>query len=116
MTALASTPLPATAQPVTAAMLPKGAQGVLYVSISGYATLIQRIAMEAMKGNGLQPQGPELNLPQFPKSPPLGIAVNASTAEIEVDLAVPPALVTAVGDYVNSMQNMFMQRQLPPAP
>ena len=67
------------------------------------------------------PWGAEaFSLPQFPKCPPLGIAVKATPAELHAEIAVPAPLIQAVGEYVKEMQKMIFNRAMeqnhPPAP
>ncbi len=100
---------------IVKAMLPTGAQGVVYVSIRGYATLVQRILFGTLRQDGLIPA--EFNFPRFPKSPPVGIAVKALNAEVQIHVAVPADLLKACGEYVQALQGMMMNRApQPPAP
>ncbi len=102
---------------VTAAMLPADSQWVVYVSPRGYAQLMQRAMVAAMK-NSPMPEG--FSLPQFHKSPPAGFALKAMPAELHAEIAVPAELIKAGGEYVQDMQKMFMNRAMeqnqPPAP
>jgi hypothetical protein len=102
---------------VTAAMLPEKSQWVAYVSFRGYSQLIVRFMAAALKTT---PGAEGFQLPVFPKSPPLGLAVKATSDELHVEIAVPPALVQATGDYMREMQAMILNRMMeqnhPPAP
>jgi hypothetical protein len=105
---------------VTAAMLPADAQWVLYISPRGYMQMTQRIMAVAMKN---APNGGEgFTIPDFAKSPPIGIAIKAAPAELAAEVAVPAPLIVAVGDYAKEMQKAMMrmmQQQNPgmaPAP
>jgi len=102
---------------VTAAMLPEKSQWVAYVSFRGYSQLIVRFMAAALKTT---PGAEGFQLPVFPKSPPLGLAVKATSDELHVEIAVPPALVQATGDYMKEMQAMILNRMMeqnhPPAP
>ena len=71
--------LPRTADvAVTAAMLPPNAQWVAYVSLRGYVQMIQRFMAAALKDS---PQA-EITLPDFAKSPPIGLAFQATPTEL----------------------------------
>jgi hypothetical protein len=102
---------------VTAAMLPAGSQWVAHLSPRGYMQLTQRLLTATLKGT---PGAEAFSLPQFPKCPPLGIAVKATPAELHAEIAVPAPLIQAVGEYVKEMQKMIFNRAMeqnhPPAP
>ena len=102
---------------VTAAMLPAHPQWVAYLSLRGYSQLTQRLTAAALQGN---PGAEGLTMPQFSKCPPIGFAVKAEPAELHAEIAVPSELVRAVGEFVQEMQKMMMNRMLeqnqPPAP
>jgi hypothetical protein len=104
---------------VTEAMLPADAQWVMYISPRGYMQMTQRIMAVAMKS---VPGGEAFTMPDFAKSPPVGISVKVARAELEADIAVPAAIIEAAGNYVKEMQKMIMNRMqqqnpgAPPAP
>jgi hypothetical protein len=102
---------------LAAAMLPADAQWVLYISPRGYMQMTQRLMSGMMKN---VPGGEEFTLPQFPKSPPIGIAIKATPAELEAQIAVPAPLIEATAEYVKEMQKamvrMMQQQGQPPAP
>jgi hypothetical protein len=92
---------------VTAAMLPTHAQWVAYLSPNGYMQLTLRIMTATMKNF---PQAMAFTLPQFPKSPPIGFAVQAAPTEVQAQIAVPAPLVEAFGQYIKDEQKMIMER------
>ena len=94
---------------VTAAMLSAHPQWVAYISPRGYVQLTQRLMTAAMQG---RPEAEGFSLPSFPKSPPIGFAVQAEPAELHAEIAVPSSLVHATGEYVKEMQTMFMNRAM----
>jgi hypothetical protein len=98
---------------ITAAMLPPQSQWVAYVSPRGYVQLTQRMMTAMMKNS---PVGERFSLPQFPKSPPVGFAIKATPTEVQAEIAVPPALIQAGGDYVKDMQKAFLEQNETPAP
>jgi hypothetical protein len=102
---------------VTAAMLPAHPQWVAYLSLRGYSQLTQRLTAAALQGN---PGAEGLTMPQFSKCPPIGFAVKAEPAELHAEIAVPSSVVRAVGEYVQEMQKMIMNRAMqqnqPPVP
>jgi hypothetical protein len=92
---------------VTAAMLPSDAQWVAYLSPRGYVHIMQQIMSAAMQN---QPAGMEFSVPDFPRCPPVGVAVKATPSGLDAELAVPSSVVKAMGDYVKEMQAQMMRR------
>jgi hypothetical protein len=91
----------------TAAMLPAGAQWVVYFSPRGLTQMSQRItAIEMKKYPGYE----DYPSPDFPKCPPVGIALTASPAELDGEIAVPAAMIAAMGEYNKEQQKMWMNR------
>lgn len=102
---------------LTASMLPADSQWAAYLSLRGCMQMSQRLMTMAMKHSPAQER---FTLPQFPKSPPIGLAVKALPTELHGEVAIPSALVQAYGDYLKEIQKMFMnqmmQQNQPPAP
>jgi hypothetical protein len=88
----------------TAAMLPADAQWVAYMSPRGYMQLIQRVMTATVKSTNPDVEVP--TLPEFPKCPPVGFALQATPAELHAEIAVPSSLVQAAGEYVKDLQKM----------
>jgi hypothetical protein len=85
----------------TAKLLPRGAQWVGYWSASGTFAFANR--MFAMMKDIT---GQSLDLPEFPKSPPVGFAAVASPEGLEAEMVVPAKLVDAIGEYVKTVEQM----------
>ena len=104
----------------TAALLPADAQWVAYLSPRGYMQTTMRLMEAVMKSNPAAAGIVMPQFPQFPKSPPIGVAVKAESSELRGEIAVPAAMLQAAGQYTKDMQQMFMNRATeqppPPAP
>jgi hypothetical protein len=75
-----------------AAALPPGSQVVVYISLSGAAQAARQAAV-------LMPGGAAALIPDFPDSPPLGIAAKVSPNGVEA-LIVTAETLRAIGDVV----------------
>ena len=84
----------------TAKLLPKGAQWLGYWSPQGTVDFAGKMmaANPAMAG---------FKLPEFPKTPPVGFAAQAQKQTLTTDLVIPPAVVKAIGTYVQQVQQQF---------
>jgi hypothetical protein len=76
-----------------AAALPPGSQAVAYASLGGVAKVAQQFAT-------MLPGGRATTIPDFPDSPPLGIAVKVSPSGAEGHLVVTAETLRAIGDVV----------------
>jgi hypothetical protein len=81
----------------TAALLPAGAQWLAYISPHGVVALVGPMAKE------VGPQGGPA-LPEFARTPPIGLAVKAAKDELDVSLVVPNAIVKGGGEYAVKVQ------------
>ena len=91
----------------TAAMLPAGAQGVLYISPRGYLNFVQRMMTATLASMGNENAMSNFSLPPFPKSPPIGMAVKFVDGELNGELVVPAAMLKAAGEYSAQMMQKF---------
>jgi len=76
-----------------AAMLPEGSQFVAYFKLGGMAKVVQQFAAAIP---GARPAA----IPDFPDSPPVGMAAKVSSSGVEGHLIVTAATLRAVGDVV----------------
>jgi hypothetical protein len=79
----------------TAALLPPGAACVGYLSPAGTIEFVKRMIPLVM------PAGPGLpTIPEFPKTPPIGLAITTVPGELQTHLVVPVEVFKAAGVYV----------------
>ena len=85
-----------------AAMLPAGSQWVGYVSPSGAVAFVKWVVDTMMPeaSYGYKP-----NIPDFPASPPIGIAVKAMPGELQTETIITTAVLEAIGKYVAIVQS-----------
>jgi hypothetical protein len=77
----------------TAAMLPKGAHGVLFWSPKGTLAFVsQAVGAIAPEAAG--------QIPEFPETPPLGLAVMLAAGSIDTDFVVPAEVMESVAELV----------------
>jgi hypothetical protein len=76
-----------------AAALPPGSQAVAYVNLSGVAKVAQQFAT-------MVPGGRATAIPDFPESPPLGMAAKVSPSGAEGHLIVTAETLRAIGEAV----------------
>ena len=82
----------------TAALLPPGAPLVAYWSPRGTIDFVNRgIAMFA-------PDGAPFELPEFPRTPPVGFAVTTSPNEVQTHLVIPVEVLKAISTYAAAVQ------------
>jgi len=81
----------------TLAMLPKGSQWIGLLSPTGMIQHIRAVLQATM------PNAP-LQLPEFPKGPPIGAAARATAERLDVDIVVPAAVLEGLGTFVQQMQ------------
>lgn len=86
----------------TAALLPSNTLAIAYLSPSGVIEYAKRL-MLAIAPHGT---GENLKLPEFPKTPPIGLAITTTSNELQVYLVVPAEVFQAVGPYVGQIQTM----------
>jgi hypothetical protein len=82
----------------TKALLPPGAQAVGFMSPKGLIAFINRMAALMPKRGGPP------RLPEFPDAPPVGWAAKASPEGLETDLVLPAEVLSAIGEYVTTVQ------------
>jgi hypothetical protein len=87
-----------------ASKLPPGAQWVAYVSLSGIAKAAQQFA-STFSG------APATAIPDFPESPPLGIAAKVSPSGLEGHLVVSAETLRAIGDVVSKFRSSNSPQQ-----
>lgn len=90
-----------------AAALPPGSQFVVYVSLSGMAQVIQQTATSMV---GIQPTA----IPDFPESPPFGMAVKVSPSGAEGHLIVTGETLRTIGDVVAKFRGAASDPSPPP--
>jgi hypothetical protein len=84
----------------TAASLPSDAVLTGYLSPAGTIDFVKRI-MSAI----LPPEaGFNPNIPEFPKAPPIGMAVTTAHDELQACLVVPPEVLQAIAQYVGKIR------------
>ena len=76
-----------------AAALPAGSQVVAYVSLREFAKVVGQFAAAI-------PSPRAIMIPEFPDSPPFGMAVKVSPAEVEGHLVVTAETLSAIGEVV----------------
>jgi hypothetical protein len=76
-----------------AAMLPEGSQFVGYVSLGGMANVVRQFT-------AAMPGAPAAAIPDFPDSPPLGMAAKVTPTGAEGHLIVTAETLRAIGDVV----------------
>ncbi len=74
----------------TAALLPPNASSLVYVSPQGTIEFVKRI-VTAMGPPALTAN---LKVPEFPATPPLGLAVTTAANELDLCLVVPPEVLS----------------------
>ena len=79
--------------------LPTGAQWVFFISPRGTIAATSR-----MMATMLPPGAGPAHLPEFPKTPPLGIGVKLSATGLESRLTIPAAVLESVGPYIQQMK------------
>jgi hypothetical protein len=80
----------------TIRLLPPGAQWFVLVSPHGSLAFSNRI-LEAV------PEAAALRLPEFPKTPPVGIAARLSSEAFEGRLAIPAAVIDNLGPFIQQI-------------
>ena len=84
----------------TAALLPPDALTVVYLSPQGTIEFVTRILTAILPPTG------DVNLPEFPATPPLGYAITAAPNELQTSLVVPVEVLRAVMPYAGKVQAM----------
>jgi hypothetical protein len=97
----------------TAALLPAGAQWVAYFSPRGCVGIVRRMMQAEMAAT---PPGAPLFMPQlppFPQTPPVGLAVKAASSGLEASIVVPAAIPKAIGEYIATINQAEENPQIP---
>jgi hypothetical protein len=86
-------------------LLPADPQWAAYLSPQG---IVQWVDM-------ILEQVPELDfkLPPFPASDPIGLAAKVSGEGADAEIVLPESVVAGIGQYINVIQQMFMQGGAP---
>ena len=84
----------------TAAMLPAGSPWVGYFSPSGAVAFAKWVVNAMSEEGGYKP-----NIPDFPASPPIGIAAKGLPGQLQIEAVVSPAVLEAIGKYVGLVQS-----------
>ncbi len=79
--------------------LPAGSQWVIFISPRGTIAATTRL-MATMLPPGAGPT----HLPEFPKTPPVGIGVKLSVTGLESRLTIPAAVLESVGPYIQQLK------------
>ncbi|HUT91113.1 MAG TPA: hypothetical protein VMY37_16540, partial [Thermoguttaceae bacterium] len=89
----------------TAALLPSGAPLVGYWSPKGTVAFVnQSISLFASIEEG------KIVLPDFPETPPVGMATTISADEVQTDVVIPGEVLKAIGAYVGEVQKMIAEK------
>jgi hypothetical protein len=86
----------------TVALLPADAPMAAYLSPQGTVELVKRM-IAAFVPPGMQER---MNVPDFPQTSPLGLAVKSGTNEVLTTLVVPADVLAAIGKYVRHIRDM----------
>ena len=84
----------------TAALLPTQAAMLVDLSPAGVVAFGKRMASAALPAE----IGQNLKIPQFPKTPPIGMAVTTGHDELQACVAIPPEVLQAIAQYVGKVQ------------
>jgi hypothetical protein len=84
----------------TAALLPEGAQWVVYVSPQGIVQWVDLF----LKGVAAQM---EIKIPPFPPSDPIGLAARVAPAGLDAEIALPDSVLAGIGQYIGMIQQMM---------
>jgi hypothetical protein len=95
----------------TLALLPPGSQGILLISPRGYMGMVSRM-MESMMGENQ----PAIKIPQFPKCPPIGIAIQAAPGEFSGTMVVPAEMIKASSEYAATIRQGALNPAQPGVP
>ncbi len=89
----------------TAALLPSGAPVVGYWSPKGTIDFVnQAISLFAPDEQS------KFALPDFPETPPVGLAATISADEVQTDVVIPGEVLKAIGAYVGEVQTMIAEK------
>ena len=67
---------------------------IALISPEGVLGIVNRVIPRMMG-----PGGPAPDLPAFPATPSIGLAVKAGVHQVETTIVVPPAVLTEIGKY-----------------
>jgi hypothetical protein len=84
----------------TAALLPTGAQWIGYFSPSGAVAFVKSVLDTLGDDAGFA----KPNVPDFPASPPIGVAAKATPGQLEIETVVPSPVLDAIGKYIEQVQ------------
>lgn len=92
----------------TAALMPKDATCIGYWSIPGTFQLVHRVLEPLFHG-----KGPAAMLPEFPETPPVGIALTQGDQELRSQVAIPQETVRGIGQYLARFRSPKPQAEKP---
>ena len=81
----------------TLGMLPGTAQGLALWSPTGTFQMVRQM-MQTLQPNGA------IQLPEFPNSPPVGLAMEISPTRLDIDLVMPTELLQAIAQFAQSVR------------
>lgn len=84
----------------TAAMLPPDAVTVVYISPQGTIEFVKQTVLAAIPFAGNLKD----DLPDFPKTPPFGFAINTAPNEVQTTFVIPADILRAIAPYVAKFQ------------
>ncbi len=86
----------------TAALLPFYRSSVFYMSPAGMVDFVKQMAPAVVPGG----TNMKLKLPEFPKTPPIGLAIAAVPNELHTSLVIPAEVLHSVAEYAAKLQAM----------
>ncbi len=84
----------------TAALLPSHAAMVAYLSPEGVVAFVKQIASAVVPPEA----GLNLNIPEFPKTPPIGMAVTTAPNELQSCVVIPLEVLKGIAQYVGKIR------------
>jgi hypothetical protein len=83
----------------TAALLPAAARWIVYFSPKGLVGMVGRIVTAVVPQAGVVPK-----VPEFPETPPIGVASLVFPQEVDIAVAVPAEVLEGIGKFVQRIQ------------
>lgn len=88
----------------TAEQLPEGSQWIGFVNPKGFLEFINVVVTTMMP-----PGGPQISLPPFPQTPPIGMGARLDAKGLETDVVIPAKMLGAIAGYAQQLQQQFQQ-------
>lgn len=82
----------------TVKLLPRGSQWMAFVSPRESIQFFTSTLAPIMPG------GRAIELPDFPQTPPVGLAAKFATGRVETELVIPPEVTVAAGKYIQTLK------------